>query len=127
MLINHKKPSPSLNQGISRPSPSPSPFNYSSLSCSSSTSYSSCWYYPESRYPFLQSITPQLHPRYDFQLKYTIYPFSDSPQSLASISTGADISLKPFHNHSIPNFCFQSTCNPCEITFNTVHYIFVST
>ena len=27
MIINHRKPSPSLNQGIFRPSPSPSPFN----------------------------------------------------------------------------------------------------
>ena len=68
MLINHKKPSPSLNQGISRSSPSPFPLilKYSFLSCSSSNFHAWYWYYSNSRYLFLQSITPQV--RFDIRL-----------------------------------------------------------
>ena len=63
MIINHKKPS--LNHSIKAYSDHPLPLRpsiltYSFLSRSSSTLHTWYRYYPDSRYPFLQSITPQV-------------------------------------------------------------------
>ena len=59
-ITNYEKPS--SHQGISRSSPSPFPLilKYSFLSCSSSNFHAWYWYYSNSRYLFLQSITPQV-------------------------------------------------------------------
>ena len=103
MLINHKKPS--LNQGISRPFPS--------LSHTHSYRVHHLPRIPRVdtiRIAYISSYKiehPKSHPRYNFQLKYTIYPFSDSPSNFAPTSTSDNIEKYYLFYYSTPTHRFQ--------------------
>ena len=119
MIINHRKPSPSLNQGIFRPSPSPSPFNSHILILVVLIIYFVLLVLVLPRQqvslPTKYNL-PQLYPRYDFQLKYTIYPLFDSPSSFASTSTSDNIEKYHFFSYSTPTHRFQPSLSSYELT-----------
>ena len=122
MIINHRKPSPSLNQGIFRPSPSPLPFNSHILILVVFIIYFVLLVLVLPRQqvslPTKYNL-PQLYPRYDFQLKYTIYPLFASPSCFASTSTSDNIEKYHlfFYSTSTITHRFQSSLTSYEFTF----------
>ena len=111
MIINHRSHHHhSIKAYPDYPHPlCPSILTYSFLSCSSSNFHAWYWYYPNSRYLFLQSITPQV--RFDIRLLTEIDDISVFWLSLES---------SPYPNRH----WYQKTHLPCSsTTFNLLRVI----